>query len=190
MGFHEQDFYHATNRDFAQFDPKFSDPGEDMGAAFFTSSPTVADEYLPGMFVKKGGGEGADRGGGVVRHYTEGSQIMPARIRNPEDFMIWDMRGNAFDIDFVKSQIGEAKKKGLPGVIFTEMPDPGMMSLGRPSSSHIVAVLDPSRIRSPHAMFDPAKRNSANILAGAGAAGLVGAGMAAQDRDPQNGMWF
>ena len=38
-----------------------------------------------------------------------------------------------------------------------------------------MAVFDPSQIRSVHAAFDPAKRNSGDLLASLAGAGLLGA---------------
>jgi hypothetical protein len=50
---------------------------------------------------------------------------------------------------------------------------------------------DPTNIRSPHAMFDPAKRHSADILASvAGAAAGTGIGLAASQRPSDNGMRY
>ena len=40
-----------------------------------------------------------------------------------------------------------------------------------------VAVLEPNQIRSVNAVFDPAKKNSGDILAGLGGAGILGASM-------------
>ena len=49
--------------------------------------------------------------------------------------------------------------------------------------SHI--ILDPKNTRSPHAMFDPTKKDSANLLASVGGASLLGVGGSRMFRDDE-----
>jgi hypothetical protein len=67
----------------------------------------------------------------------------------------------------------EAKRQGYDQIQIREMLD-----IGGPQTQFI--PLDPSNIRSVNAAFDPASKESANILAGVGA---VGAGAAMMPRD-------
>ena len=65
-----------------------------------------------------------------------------------------------------------AKSKGFDGVVFKQVvDDPGAPWIAKPSD--IYATFDPKNIRSKFAKFDPAKKNSANLLAG-GAAAAIG----------------
>lgn len=179
QGFHETPLYHGTTDDFGAFDLGKAGTGTNFGnkenAVFLTSKSDVADSYLPSLWVNEGGE--------AVKKYGEGSQIMPLRVRGLEDFEVWDMFGGAYKPSFMKEALKEARKNKAPGVVFRGMRDPGLSSLGRPKESAIVAVFDPKRIRSTHAAFDPAKRNSPDLLA----AGLgIPAGMFQQD---QQGMF-
>jgi hypothetical protein len=48
----------------------------------------------------------------------------------------------------------------------------------------VLIVKDPAQLRSPQAKFDPAKRNSAKLLAG-GAGAAIAVGAASNGRDSQ-----
>ena len=75
-----------------------------------------------------------------------------------------------------------ANKLGYPGFRIRNVRDT-YSGGGRPTE--IVAVYDPARFRSPEAAFDPAQRDSSNLLAGVGGAavgaGVLGAAVAPQE---------
>jgi len=69
-----------------------------------------------------------------------------------------------------------AKRQGADAVIFNDILDHGPSGLfsnekARNPARNIV-IFDPSNIRSVNAAFDPAKRNSANLMAGVGGAAV------------------
>jgi hypothetical protein len=195
--FHPRTFYHATHKDFPAFDISRSGKGSTIGgnepAAFLTDKPAVADSYLAGNYVDRSAPAvqsygSADLGEGVGRTYARGSNVMPLRVRDLEQFHDWDMGGGSYSPSHMEAAIQQAREEGAPGVIFRNMRDPGMMTangpLGSPREpSNILAVLDPAYLRSIWADFDPAKKESRDLLASIGGAGALGASAAAMPED-------
>jgi len=112
----------------------------------------------------------------------DGSAVYPAYVRG--NIMDFDAQGQHFrrvNADAFES----AQDAGFDGVRIRNVVDPPDSLNSDPVDT--VAVFDPSNIRSEFAAFDPAKRDSSNLLAGVGGAtataGLVGAGMAPQDAE-------
>lgn len=178
----DTDAYHATHADFDRFKLAAAGTGANAGApgeraVFLTQDPPVADSYLGGGYVRAdSGATGASVGDGVLRHYTEGARVMPLKV-NTEGFDEWDFGGGGYRPEDIRRALAEARKAGAPGVVFKNIKDPGIIDavgpVGNPRKpSTMIAVLDPRRIRSRFAKFDPAKKGSANILAGV--AGLLG----------------
>jgi hypothetical protein len=66
--------------------------------------------------------------------------------------------------------LDKARSGGFDGVKFTGLRDDVGWGGGRPATHY--AIFDPANIRSKFAAFDPAKRGSANLLAGLGLGGL------------------
>src|SRR5690606_17079329 len=99
---------------------------------------------------------------GVKTIYSEGARVLPLYVRNLDKFDEWDMGGGAYDPAFIKKAVREARKERLAGVVFKNLRDPGISSLGRPRPSTIIAVFNPIDIRSVNAEFDPAKSSSSN----------------------------
>lgn len=171
LGFTSQ-AYHATHApDFAKFDKSLAGSAADIGnnvgkVIWATDKPSVADTYLGGMFVNRANVPHApDIGGGVGRYYSEGGRVMPLSVR-AGDFDVWDMNGAMFGHSSVQKALYDAKKAGAPGVIFENLRDPGGMATGMGEKSTVYAIFNPKDIRSRFAAFDPAKRNSPDLLAG------------------------
>jgi spore germination cell wall hydrolase CwlJ-like protein/GNAT superfamily N-acetyltransferase len=197
LNFYPRTFYHATHEDFPAFDINRSGKGSTIGgnepAAFLTDKPAVADSYLAGNYVDRSAPAvqaygSADLGEGVGRTYARGSNVMPLRVRDLEQFHDWDMGGGSYSPSHVEAAIQQARKENAPGVIFRNMRDPGLMTsngpLGSPREpSNILAVLDPAYLRSIWAGFDPAKKESRDLLASIGGVGALGAGAAAMPED-------
>jgi hypothetical protein len=105
-----------------------------------------------------------------------GTNIIPAHLRlnNPKtvDFQSTSGLASNQNIDDI---VEEAQRLGHDGIILKNIFDAPQ---GGIVSNHY-AVFDPKNIRSRFAAFDPAKRNSSNLLAGTLAGGL-GYGMMAQ----------
>lgn len=159
--------YHGTGRAFAAF--KRSAHGQNMGAhnrepfaVWLTSSPEVAGVYafnttqdshhfLSGELLRKGDGM---------------PTIMPLFVRT-EGFHVVDCTDwTHFKLLRNKGDILRGAKEGSrfvgppsPGVIFRNAED------GTEHRSDIYAVFNPARVRSVFANFDPAKRNSSDLMA-------------------------
>jgi hypothetical protein len=160
MGF-DTDVFHGTGRQFEEFqiNPSQRAAGSDKEpAVFFTKSPIEANHFA--------------RVAGATAH---GENVIPAKIR-----------GNFKDVDapYYRTQIfsdelAAAKKEGFDGVRFI-----GVDEGTGPADQY--AVFNPANIRSRHAAFDPAKKDSANLLAGVAGGGLaVNIGLAQRDNKTQ-----
>jgi N12 class adenine-specific DNA methylase/predicted RNA methylase len=144
-------FYHGTSYDFSEFDPKASTIYKDAkNAMFFTSKASVADSYLPSAFYTPDQKT-------VKKAYSSGSNIMPVYIKM-ENPMVVDYFGGGYKEGQYLEYIKEAKKDKKDGVIFTNVRDVGVMSTGRPESSHIVVAFSPTQIKSIYntGEFNPA----------------------------------
>lgn len=180
QNFNETVLYHATSNDFPAFAKSrmgsSSSIGSPQKAVWLTTDPDVADTYLPGQFVNRANvPDTRDMGDGVGRYYSQGSNIMPVRVSiEPETTRWWDMGGARYNEAEVNQMLKDAKESGMKAVVFKNIRDEGLMGLGRGKRANTVAVFDPSNIRSVNAAFDPAKRNSSNLMAGVmgGAVGL------------------
>jgi hypothetical protein len=109
-----------------------------------------------------------------------GQNTMPLRMRG--NFFEYDAGGEAYFAleDEVNDVIENARKQGYDGVTFKNLDDSAGWS--DMPADHTV-VFDPSNIRSTNAAFDPDQKDSSNLLAGLGAAG-VGLGlMQSEDAD-------
>ena len=173
--------YHGTDKDFPAFDVGQAGTGANAGlreeAVFLTDSPAVADSYLSGGYVRSENARGAsaDMGDGVARWYGDGAQVMPVHVRNGGDMDYWDWGGGGYSPEQIERALREAREAGRPGVVFRGIRDPGIQNtvgpVGNPRRpSNMVAVFDPSNIRSIFAAFDPAKRDSSDLLAASAAA--------------------
>ena len=179
MGFNPKTLYHATSSDIDQFSKnmmgKSSSLGSGQKAVWLNTSPDVVETYLPGAFVNRANvKDSADLGDGVGRYYSEGGNIMPVRARlNPENTEVFDMGGARYDEQTVNDILKNAKKNKAKAVVFKNIRDEGVMGLGSGRRATSIAVFNPSDIRSVNAAFDPSKRGSANLMAGA-AGGAIG----------------
>jgi hypothetical protein len=196
VNFNERDFYHATHTDVPHIDLSKAGSQASFGergqrAFFLTDKPPVADTYLGGGWVRADSPDAVaaglpDSGGNVARYYSRGANVMPLRVRDVQDFEWWQFGGGPYDRELVSDAIAQARKAKAPGVVFQQMADPGLMSLGRPEASNILAILDPRVVRSRFAMFDPARINSKNLLASLAplfAAAGIGAGAMGVDAE-------
>ena len=195
LGFNPTTFYHGTNREFPAFDTRRAGEGATVGggerAVFLVNRPAVADSYLGGQYVNRknaaaSGFSTADMGGNVGRYYTPGSQVMPLRVRDLDQFTDWDFGGGFYTPEEMAEVLRHAKKEGAPGAIIRNVRDPGFNTADNPVGnprlpSAVLAVRDPSFIRSVFARFDPEKITSKDLLAGGAGVGAVGAAMEAGD---------
>jgi len=190
MGFStDAGVYHATQSDFPNVDLGAAESGMSMGTgerAFWTTTdPKTAETYLPGAYVKAGLG-GAPMGDGVERYFQPQSSIMPM-LAKTDNIDLWQMGGGGYPQGGLSSEIQEAAKDGLDGVVFRNMRDPGIMGLGSGNRSNTsIATINPSAVRSRFARFDPRLSHLANLSAGAaGLLALFGLPNDAQAQGPQ-----
>lgn len=96
------------------------------------------------------------------RAWYQGSNIMPLKVQTSgfieRDFPLGYRDESYIDI------INAAKERGAPGVVFKNTRDSAGLGENAPLTD-IFATLDPTRVRSRFATFDPAKRDSADLLA-------------------------
>lgn len=107
---------------------------------------------------------------------SEGSTVYPLMIRSEN--MPWVEGGRKHYMKVHPEAINEARVSGAPGVRINDVAD----NAGRFGGlSDVIAVFDPSRIRSRFAAFDPARRYESDLLGAADPRllGIVGAGTAA-----------
>lgn len=112
------------------------------------------------------------------------ANVLPVHLKY-ENPLVHDFNGDPYrDVKYAEL-MDKAKKKGHDAVIFKNTYDPAFSGPGANydvDPQDIIAVFDPSQIRSVNAAFDPKKKKSADILAGFGAAG---AGLGAMDDEEE-----
>jgi hypothetical protein len=109
------------------------------------------------------------------------SAVMPVYARG--NLKTVDMQGARYaDNDEQLTQLAkQAKREGFDGLLLQNFSDE---ALNRFNPTDHVLVFNPANIRSTNAAFDPASKQSANILAGVGAVG-AGAAMTGAIRPPE-----
>jgi hypothetical protein len=100
----------------------------------------------------------------------------PVKIRTGHK-MEFDAAGGTFkDID-IHNKVREAVAGGYDSLVVKNVIDPGNASKKDARNiANTIIVFNPKNIRSRFAKFDPAKKGSANLLAGVAGAGLLGVG--------------
>lgn len=93
----------------------------------------------------------------TVMGWEDGSNVMPLRVRGD----LKEIDGTTYNPQAFEKAIQEAKAEGWSGVRIKGIKD----DFEAPVRHDQVVVFDPSNIRSVNAMFDPAKSDSANLLA-------------------------
>jgi hypothetical protein len=209
------DVYHGTAEDVTAFDPaKF---GASTGAhsakqgVWTVSDETTAAGYAQyaandakikallddaAKWEKKGDWDKYDEAVAAAEDlektnrdndFMGGQNVMPLKVRGK--YLEQDMGGAEFvDVERdIKTLIDKARRAGYDGVKFHNLAD----DVGRNArpATHVL-TFDPKNIRSKNAAFDPAKKDSANLLAGAAATAL-GLGLAKQqlsEQERRNGM--
>jgi hypothetical protein len=159
MGFDvDTTYYHGTGADFSEFKNKQErDYGYSGQGYYFTDEPATASFYAD-TTAKKGGNP----------------NVIPANLKMQNPYIIKEYtdqpRGMQAGQD--KGFTEKLKAEGYDGVI-TKMIDRDSAT-GEIFDEYIeeVVTFDPKNIRSVNAAFDPSKKDSANLLAGVGAAAV------------------
>lgn len=134
--------YHGTTKNFDAFNARVATDHKvrGKGAMFFTTKPDVASSYAGSFNIS------TEAGTKTVA--ADGGNVLPVylKLENPA---IWDVYGGEFNADFVTKAIKEAKRDRHDGIIFRNMRDePTYMGSGTPRSSHVIAVFEPTQIKS------------------------------------------
>lgn len=178
MGFDTDNvYYHGTGNDIEKFN-------SDLGGVYFTDDPSYADRYTT---------RNGESGRNIIPVYLKKEAVFDTR--KPAHRKIYEEKflnkyGNGTPIkedglpDWVESHDFQEffKEENLPfdAAIVGEPPD--LMPDGTYKNKSSLLITKGENIRSKFAKFDPAKKNSANILAGTGAA-AIGANALLSDRD-------
>lgn len=143
-------WHHGTDAEFDAFQARPAPPysgGSSVPAIWLTSSPRVA-----GAFAEAGGQPGRV----IDTHIAAPNlEVVERGFRSPN----WDT------MDPILQQAREAGKDGVLFKRSNDHPDTRAVDPRVWNASDVVAMFNPSNIRSTQAAFDPAKRNSANLLA-------------------------
>jgi hypothetical protein len=167
MGFADADLYHATTKDFPAFDLSKIGSGATISktekAVFSSKNPQVSEEFVAGPYYNDNGQ--------IARQYLSGANVIPLKVRmnNPQG---WEMSGGSYDAEFIEQALKDARKSKADSVVFKNMRDPSVTTVGRGDPSTIVATLKPQTLRSRFAAFDPARINENNLLASLAAMGI------------------
>ena len=171
MGAMEGDWYHGSNQSYKKTKNNI---GEE--SFWSTDDPDVASDFAtyrrtwPGANVKpvKPMGKYLDIDG------------RGQNIRNAEKAA--ERQVPVGDINYGETIEDYARRKGYDGIRFANVTDEIPGSPAYTGQSTLVQTFSPKNIRSKFATFDPAKKNSANLLAG-GAAAAVGTGALMNDKE-------
>jgi hypothetical protein len=103
----------------------------------------------------------AAAGLGYDQLYKTGAQVYP--VHGPKNLLEVDTKiwGGSFQGDLYDQMMARAKAQGYDGVKFKNVID-SPSGTGDPST--VVAVIDPTKIRSRFAAFDPANKDSGHLL--------------------------
>jgi hypothetical protein len=164
MGFRtSMPLYHGTNAEFSAFRaaPTIA---EELAAPGVSTAldPAVASEFAASRAATRGGQ----------------AQVLPLYHRADNPVRL-DLSGRESHAQVVET-LRDAFERGHDSVMITNYTTPGGLT-----GQKIIIVRDPEQLRSVNAAFDPAKRNSANLLAGlAGAAAIPLSSLAIPPQQP------
>jgi hypothetical protein len=182
MGF-DADAYHGTGSDFSQFDILLADSrrktGTPDGAVVVTSNPRTANSYA---------NENTGAGHAGFETYDAGGNVMPLIVSKGKNMSMnanGDPWGNLYNkkhphIETTNDFANMAKTKNKDSATIKKVKD-NATYLNEPRYGDTTFIFDPSRIRSRFAAFNPANRDSADLLASylmpATTTGLLGYGL-------------
>lgn len=175
MGFNKPTLYHGTStfktdgdlfEEFQRFE------GEDM-----TRSVSRSPVGKLGISLAEQPGIGGDFARQASPNDGAGAAIVPVKFRHNKIASI-NLEGNETNYEIYGAVI-DAWKQGFDAIQFKNYTTPAG------TKGSFVLVKEPEQIRSVNAAFDPAKKDSSNLLAGA-APITVGAGAALSGLSPQN----
>jgi hypothetical protein len=155
MGFRTGErWYHGTDRDFDAFD--LSRGGSTTGAAqarqgiWLARDPDLAEDFA-----------------NLAHHRSGGPQQIFEVLHRSEKTGIIDMTGRTLENHEIAATLAQAWDNGYDAVRLKNYTAPW----GKVGD--VMVVKSPAQLRSPHAVFDLKKRDSANLLAGFAGAGIM-----------------
>lgn len=166
MEFHPSTFYHGTIGAFPEFDltrgGQVSSSRAGLQGVSVTPSPSVANEFAHIASDKSGGG----------------ASVMPLRARLGKTAQI-ELDGTEKNLE-VAASLSNAFQSGYDTVALRNYTTPGGSS-----ANTVLVVKDPAQLRSVNAAFDPALKDSRNLLAANARPGAaLGAGLNAARETP------
>jgi len=168
MGFHENTLYHGT----ASKPSTTMDDGNifDEFKLWEGEDPTRSTVRSPvsklGVSLAEQPEVAQDFASLASQNGSDGSTVLPLRFRSENTGTI-DLVGDESNED-IFGAVADSWQQGFDAIQFKNYTTP------QGGKGSFVLVKDPSQIRSVNAAFDPAKKNSGDILAGLGGAGVVG----------------
>lgn len=164
LGFYESmPLFHGTAKDFKEFKMPTSTTESVSRSPVGTLGVSLAiDPKLANEFASRAG--------------PEGSNVIPAlhRAKNPVSI---DLDGTETNEE-IFATVSDAWEKGFDSIKFNNY----TTKEGGGGQSFIL-VKDPSQVRSKFAAFDPKKKLSPNLLAGAAGATLISGGLIKEDEE-------
>ncbi len=156
QGFRPEVFYHGRQGDFGAFDPATVRRGS-AGGHWMTRDLGYAESYAPTPQPRHVDPLGIVHGGNIMPLRTRAQAIGTAR-----EYNALNDEAEALGVDLRDLM----RERGIDAFAVE----------GSPRRPRTLVVRDPEMIRSAHAAFDPAKRDSSDLLA-SGAAGVGAAGL-------------
>jgi hypothetical protein len=157
--------FHGTDKSFDQFNPALSDSarktGTPDGAMVVTSNPQTAATY------------GMDYAGDFTTKYKDGANVMPLLVNKGKNMNMnasdgsytpnWnDIYNPKYpDIQTTNDFAALALAKGKDSATIKNVKDNARMSSAEGDTTFL---FKPENIRSKYAAFDPAKRNSSDLM--------------------------
>ena len=152
--------YHGTTADFDTFDRTKGGSatlaGDAKGVTFFTTKAKVADDFSGYLHTTTDGKT-------VDQTFYKGANTLPVYLRL-KDPSVWDMSGGAYEEGFLSDAIKDAKKEKSDGIVFTNMADGSVSTVGPWKVSHVIATFDPTQIKSATGNTGAFDRTNPSIL--------------------------
>lgn len=171
MGFGDKTWYHGTNANIDEFDPKLANSKSKTGvpeSSLFSSNPDVANSYANQKTSAFTSEKQWDDDGVVypVKLKLGKSKLSNASGANWND--IYDKKTG--DVFTTNDLILSAKEGGKNSAVIKNVRDLGEGAWAdKKTKGDIAAVFEPKNIRSVNAAFDPRFKDSAKLMAGIGA---------------------
>jgi hypothetical protein len=180
MGFDTDELlYKGQSSNPTEYNPEITgnyNTADTVGTASFTPDPTQASRYAKDDVIKEWDDElGRELSNEINiggRFIAEGANVQPVYAKNIKKIDA----DKQYNPEWMRQQQKIAMDEGYDGIQFLGLQDDAFYNpLGNPTDT--VQIWNPAAVRSKFAKFDPKMKASKDLLAGAGAAGLLGGGL-------------